>query len=545
MRHEGPLNTEARSSALWGKGSGGQSRGSALWGRGGRGKMAVLLALTVSIVIPASGIASEKQQAAVPAELLAAAQANPDATFDVIVQGRRDETSDRTTEELKQNGGQMKKAFRSINGAAATVTGKQLLTLANDSHVTVITRDDSLKVTGVDWRDVTNVNQLWGDWTSPAPQAPAIAIVDSGIDSSKASDFGGRVVARANFSSIEPYASGDPSGHGTMVAGIAAGASSSYPGVAKNAPLVDVRVASRLGEAKTSDIVAAVDWIIANKSRYNIRVANFSLAGSSESSFRFDPLDKAVEKLWFSGVVVVAAVGNNGSAYGPVKIAAPGNDPFIITVGATDTEGTIGRSDDTRADWSAYGSTADGFMKPDLSAPGRYIGAPVPLSSYLALEKPLRLLGGGYMWMSGTSFSAPMVAGAAAQLLARKPYLNPNQVKGALMLSARYLPYADPGAGVGEVDAAAAVAVSNPPNPNENLYAFVSNGDFNADAWASYVSVNANWTQSNWVSSNWVSSNWVSSNWVASNWVASNWVSSNWVSSNWVASNWVASNWAE
>ena len=507
--------------------------------------MAVLLALTVSIVIPASGVAGEKQQAAVPAELLAAAQANPDATFDVIVQGRRDETSDRTTEELKQNGGQMKKAFRSINGAAAAVTGKQLLKLANDSHITVITRDDSVRLTGVDWRDVTNVNQLWGDWSSPAPQAPAIAIVDSGIDSSKASDFGGRVVARANFSSIEPYASGDPSGHGTMVAGIAAGASSSYPGVAKNAPLVDVRVASRLGEAKTSDIVAAVDWIIANKSRYNIRVANFSLAGTSESSFRFDPLDQAVEKLWFSGVVVVAAVGNNGSAYGPAKIAAPGNDPFIITVGATDTEGTIGRSDDTRADWSAYGSTADGFMKPDLSAPGRYIGAPVPLSSYLALEKPLRLLGGGYMWMSGTSFSAPMVAGAAAQLLARKPYLNPNQVKGALMLSARYLPYADPGAGVGEVDAAAAVAVSNPPNPNENLYAFVSNGDFNADAWASYVSVNANWTQSNWVSSNWVSSNWVSSNWVASNWVASNWVSSNWVSSNWVASNWVASNWAE
>ena len=116
--------------------------------------------------------------------------------------------------------------------------------------------------------------------------------------------------------------------------------------------------------------------------------------------------------------------------------------------------------------------------------------------------------------MSGTSFSAPMVAGAAAQLLARKPYLTPNQVKGALMLSARYLSNADPGAGVGELDAAAAAAVSNPPNPNENLYAFVSNGDFNADAWASYVSVNANWTQSNWVSSNWVSSNWVSSNWV-------------------------------
>jgi serine protease AprX len=541
MRHEGPLNAEARSSALWGKGSGGQSRGSALWGRGGRGKMAVLLALAVSIVIPASGIAGERQQSAVPADLLAQAQANPDATFNVIVQGRREETSDRTSEEVKESGGQLKKAFRSINGAAATVTGKQLLKLADDSHVTVITRDDSVTLTAVDWRDVTNVNQLWGDWISPAPQAPAIAIVDSGVDASKAGDFGGRVVARANFSSLEPYATGDPSGHGTMVAGIAAGASSSYPGVAKNAPLVDVRVASRLGEAKTSDIVSAIDWIIANKSKYNIRVANFSLAGTSEASFRYDPLDQAVEKLWFSGVVVVAAVGNNGSSSGPVKIAAPGNDPFVITVGAIDTEGTIGRSDDERAWWSAYGSTADGFMKPDLSAPGRYVTAPVPSGSYLPSEKPTRVVAPGYMWMSGTSFSAPMVAGAAAQLLARKPWLSPNQVKGALMVSARYLPDADPGAGVGELDAAAAAAVVTAPNPNENLYAFVSNGVFNDDAWASYVSVNANWTQSNWVSSNWVSSNWVSSNWVASNWVASNWVSSNWVSSNWVASNWVAS----
>ena len=153
-------------------------------------------------------------------------------------------------------------------------------------------------------------------------------------------------------------------------------------------------------------------------------------------------------------------------------------------------------------------------MKPDLSAPGRYITAPVPSSSYLVGEKPTRVVAPGYMWMSGTSFSAPMVAGAAAQLLARKPYLTPNQVKGALMASARYLPSADPGAGVGELDAAAAAAIASPPNPNENLYAFVSNGDFNADAWASYVSVNANWTQSNWVSANWVSANWVASNWV-------------------------------
>ena len=116
MRHQRPSNAgEARSSALWGKGSGGQSRGSALWGRGGRSSIA-LLALVVSVIVPAAGIAGETQHASVPAELLAAAQANPSATFDVIVQGRRDENSDRTSRRGQGHGGQLKKAFRSING---------------------------------------------------------------------------------------------------------------------------------------------------------------------------------------------------------------------------------------------------------------------------------------------------------------------------------------------------------------------------------------------------------------------------------------------
>jgi len=136
---------------------------------------------------------------------------------------------------------------------------------------------------------------------------------------------------------------------------------------------------------------------------------------------------------------------------------------------------------------------------------------------------------------------------ASPQLMAMKPTYDVKKMKGNERLASDgwspvSLNNAD---GLCGATAAAAAAIVIAPNPNENLYTFVSNGDFNADAWASYVSVNANWTQSNWVSSNWVSSNWVSSNWVASNWVASNWVSSNWVSSNWVASNWVASNWAE
>ena len=535
MRHERPSNPgEARSSALWGKGSGGQSRGSALWGRGGRSGIA-LLALVVSVVIPAAGIAGEKQQAAVPADLIQAAEANPDASFDVIVQGNKGSTGDDVASSVRGSGGKLKRAFRSISGVSVSLTGKELVRLARHPHVAAISRDESVALADLSWRDA--VKLVDGESNSSAPSGPAIAIVDSGIDASKTADFGTRVVARANFVSSEPNTTGDPMGHGTMVAGVAASGNAYLRGVAPNAPLVDVRVASSQGEALTSDIVAAVDWILANKSTYNIRVANFSLAGTSEASFRYHPLNKAVEKLWLSGVVVVAAAGNHGSGSGPVKIAAPANDPFVITVGATDMRGTPWALDDKRVSWSAYGHTADGFAKPELSAPGRYVTAPVSMPSRLATQFPSRVVGPGYMWMSGTSFSAPIVSGAAAAILARRPDFGPDQVKGALMVSAQRLYFeSSVEAGVGAVSIAGAVGVSSPPNPNENLRAFVSSGEFDAEAWVSHVKATSNWTLSNWTAANWTAANWTLSNWVSSNWVSSNWTASNWVASNWTAS---------
>jgi serine protease AprX len=548
MRHERPTTQGERSSALWGRG-GRETRSSALWGRGGRSTVA-LFALVVSVIIPAAGIASSgsgDRGAVVPAELLAAATANPDAKFDVIVQGDKSHRSPDIAKDVTETGGSLKRAFRSISGVSATISGKQLVKLADDSHVTAITRNEKMSLTVFDgyessemWRAATKVSKLYG-----GPQTPAIAIVDSGIDSSKA-DFGGRVRASVNFSSLAPNATGDQLGHGTMVATLAAGAGTPllglFKGAAPTSPLVDVRVTDSQGQALTSDIVAAIDWIIANKSTYNIKVANFSLAGRSATSILFDPLNKAVEKLWLSGVTVVAAAGNNGSS-GPVDIASPANDPFVITVGATDINKTTDSADDQRASWSAYGHTADGFAKPDLAAPGRWMIGAVPSGSGLLSSFSLRTVLSGYMWMSGTSFSAPVVAGAAAQILARRPDFRPDQVKGALMVSATFLSSQGPALGAGTLDAAAAAAVSSPPNPNENLHAFVSEGEFDAQKWLEHVSTNSNWTASNWTASNWVASNWVASNWVASNWVASNWTMSNWTASNWTMSNWVMSNW--
>jgi subtilisin family serine protease len=163
---------------------------------------------------------------------------------------------------------------------------------------------------------------------------------------------------------------------------------------------------------------------------------------------------------------------------------------------------------------------------------------------------PDRVVAPGYMWMSGTSFAAPIVAGAAAQILARHPGWTPDQVKGALMLTARYLPNAGWSAGVGEIDAAAASAVAVPPNPNENLDAFVVTdpatgaSSFDDSAWATAVSSSANWSSANWSSANWSSANWGAANWSSANWSSANWSSANWSSANWSSANWGAANWA-
>ena len=199
--------------------------------------------------------------------------------------------------------------------------------------------------------------------------------------------------------------------------------------------------------------------------KYNIRVANFSLHSSYSTNFYRDPLDQAVEKLWFGGVTVVVAAGNYGSdnvASG--VLSAPANDPFVITVGASDTGRSVSTLDDVAAPWSAYGYTLDGFAKPDLAAPGRYMVGPVPVTSTLYTERADHVVDTGYMELSGTSFAAPIVSGVAALILGKHPEFTADQVKGALMLGTKPMPRAaDLSEGVGEVNAAHSLEYPNPP----------------------------------------------------------------------------------
>jgi serine protease AprX len=217
----------------------------------------------------------------------------------------------------------------------------------------------------------------------------------------------------------------------------------------------------------------------------------------------------------------------------------------VITVGALDLGGSFRTHDDDVAPWSAWGYTLDGFSKPEIAAAGRYMVGPVPATSTLALERPTKLRGIGYMELSGTSFAAPVVSGTIAQMLARRPHLTPDQVKGILMLTARPVEDAPLGSvGVGQLTASrAATHNANVPNPNLALNAFVvadPNGGstpvFDAAAWSSKAQSDAAWNSAAWNSAAWNSAAWNSAAWNSAAWNSAAWNSAAWNSAAWSSS---------
>jgi serine protease AprX len=509
--------------------------------------------------------------------LKSALQTNPSATFDVIIQGDSSAKNVLTNKIAQYTGDSSKKSikaqFTSINGVEAKLTGTQLNQLiakaAKSGGISSIVPNDTVVMSGLVGQAFAGMltnTQLWPiatrtavDWGANSPTPPTIAIVDSGIDANRP-DFGSRVLSQVNLASLTPNSAGDGYGHGTFVAGIAAGSAPGYAGVAPKAPLVSIDVMNDEGQATVADVVKACDWILANKSQYNIRVANFSLHATNPASIMFDPVDQAVEKLWLNGVVVVAAAGNYGtSPTTPSGVPfAPGNDPFVITVGAADINGQTDPNLDSTAPWSAWGYTLDGFAKPDISAPGRYIVGPVPLAAQLKNEKPSNIVTPTYMQLSGTSFAAPQVAGAAAMLLATHPSWTPDQVKAALLVSASNVGNVTNGSlGVGLLNVLRARLVDDshlPASPNAPLEQFVTTNSsdgsgttnaFNALAWQAYAKAHPSWDDAAWSDAAWSDAAWSDAAWSDAAWSDAAWASAAWASAAWSDAAWSDAAWSD
>jgi serine protease AprX len=375
------------------------------------------------------------------------------------------------------------------------------------------------------YNQVIGASQLWNTASKLQGKDVAIAVVDSGIY--KTEDISGRIKVNMNFN--PSYHDGnDRYGHGTFVAGIIAGSgkksNGKYIGVAPKATLLNVRIADDQGMMYESDVIDSLQWVYDNKDKYHIRVANLSLNSTVAQSYHTSPLDAAIEVLWFNGIVVVASAGNNGTS----TLYPPANDPFVITVGATDDKGTVSIADDTMATFSAYGVAESGLTKPELVAPGRMIAGLLPQNDKLSMSRAhaSSRIDTTYFKMSGTSVSAPMVSGAVAILLQDEPTLTPDQVKFRLMATANknWAGYNPSYAGAGYLDIYSAVNGTSTESANTGLLAsqlLLTGSD--PVAWNS-----VNWNSVNWNSVNWNSVNWNSVNWNSVNWNSVNWNSDYW-----------------
>ncbi len=290
---------------------------------------------------------------------------------------------------------------------------------------------------------ITRANELWQRGITG--KGVGIAVLDTGIAHHTDVKNNVRAFHDVLSSREEAY---DDHGHGTHVAALAAGDGTAsdglFQGAAPEAHLVSVKVLDSQGEGRFSDIIKGIQWAVENKERHGIKVLNLSLGGRAELPYREDPVVQALEAAWSEGLIPVVAAGNSGPF--TRTITTPAHAQNVITVGASDDKGTFSLEDDKIGTFSSRGPThPDGLNKPDVVAPG------VRVTSADAFSD-------GYITKSGTSMSAPIVAGLVALLLEAYPEATPEQLKQALTSSARLLEGAGDlnvqGAGVVDVVAA-------------------------------------------------------------------------------------------
>ncbi len=418
---------------------------------------------------------------------------NPKISSDVIVRSFSDQTVPVIIQYKQDPGraeqdlvgrvrGHVKQSLHLIHAIAAQVPASALDQLASDPNVAYISKDRpvaarQVSITKAEYTtEPINAPQVWSKGFNGT--GIGVAVIDSGINSvddlsalvtvgkgksATLVPLGSRVVYSQSFLP-NPYDATDQFGHGTHVAGLIAGNGTdstgaafyrTFYGSAPNANLINLRVLDENGNGTDSAVIAAIQTAISLQSTYNIRVINLSLGRPIWESYAKDPLCQAVEQAWKAGIVVVVAAGNDGrdlafNSEGYGTIEAPGNDPYVLTVGAMRSMGTPGAGDDLIASYSSKGpSFIDHISKPDIVAPGNLVSSlkfpydnlAVNNPSFVTLNSFYITKGDSqpsqtYFPLSGTSMATGVASGAVADLLQAQPSLTPDQVKAILMYTA-------------------------------------------------------------------------------------------------------------
>jgi serine protease AprX len=358
---------------------------------------------------------------------------------------------------ISERGGHLRGTHEDVNALTVDIDASTVSVLAYDVGVAGISVDARVHSTATPKASKSSgAAKARADYHKRG-SGMAVAIIDSGVQPHV--DLpASRIRAFVDFVNGQtmPY---DDFGHGTHVAGIIAGSGGAsaalpqpYTGVAPEVDIVALKVLDAHGAGYTSDVVAALDWVGANHRAYNIRVVNLSLGHPVYERAATDPLVRAAEALVRRGIVVVASAGNLGidprdGQIGFGGVTSPANGPEVIAVGAVDTLGTDGRSDDRVTNYSSRGPTRfDLFLKPDLVASGQHVVSTSAPGSVLFENYPALHVSGGietvpaYMMLSGTSMAAPVVAGIAALVLESNPTLSAHAVRAILSFTAQPVP---------------------------------------------------------------------------------------------------------
>jgi serine protease AprX len=527
--------------------------------------MAVALAFAVSASFAAQPISWGERTSTAKTDpgLITAARHHPASTLRVIV--RETVPTSSTAEDLVRSvGGAVTRQLGIIGSFSAQVPAASLGRLSASPAVWKVWGDARLQSEGygIGKYDDIPANSVWKSTVKLGPaqnsylgDGVGVALIDTGVVPTPG--IRDRVVALVDLTGEGDGM--DRFGHGTHLAGLILGDPTGatnplYGGVAPHANLVSVKVAGYDGATDVSVVVAGLQWVVKHKSDYNIRVLNLSFGTDSRQPYSVDPLDYAVEQAWFKGIFVVVSAGNMGLDDGPVT--KPGDDPFVMTVGAADLMGTSTQNDDAVADFSSRGPTQDGFSKPDIVAPGISMLSDRDVNSVIDQQHPLAVVDQTYFKGSGTSQAAAVVSGTAALMAQAWKAMTPDQAKAALMGTADKAITTDPatglpadgsGAGLLNVDAAvgAAKGMKYEKLPaNKGLVKSSGTGSLELSRGSAHVYVQQNGAPEPTVLTGEVDALGQTDTWQPKNWGANGWGANGWGANGWGANGWGANAWA-
>ena len=488
-------------------------------------------------------------------------------------------------------GGTVGRDLSIIDGFVAEIPARQLVRLEQSAVVHSVTYDSKIQMlhtvngfnADVDMGSAHNLasqtkaKDLWASGITG--RGVDVALIDSGVAPVTGLTGPNKVVNGADLS-FEQGADNlrylDAYGHGTHMAGLIAGKDpdwspanhDAFSGIAPDARIVNVKVANAMGASDVSQVIAAIDWVVQHKNDngLNIRVLNLSFGTDGVQQYTLDPLTYAAEVAWRSGIVVVVAAGN--SQFGNQRLNNPAYDPFLIAVGADDTQDRNGYGDDTVPAWSA----SNAGRTVDLVAPGKSLVSLRSPGSHIDQTQPQGIVNSRFMRGSGTSQAAAVVSGGAALLLQHRPTLTPDQVKSVLKRSAVHLSSAGldaqgngglnlrdaanttpaltaqlhtPATGTGSLDAARGSArVVDPDGVTLSGEQDIFGQAWDPATWSAASLLGNSWSGGTWNGNSWSGNSWSGNSWSGNSWSGNSWSGNSWSGNSWSGNSWSGNSWS-